>query len=202
MTTDDALTGSVEPSHRELLKLHMKRLELLDEQIGKLDRMIATALNQHRDAVIRVAEIPGLGVDSAQQLPTAGRFTSWAGLCPGTEESAERNHSSRSAQGNRFVRRILTQAAQAAVKKKNRYFQSLFRRFLPRLGYRATIRAIAHRLGRLVRKILHDGVRYIERGQETNLKAKKRSAQKLAQALRNLGYAAPLSPIAPEPARS
>jgi len=54
----DALTGPMDPSHRALLKLHLKRMELPDEQIGKLDHMIATALNQHQDAVIRVAEIP------------------------------------------------------------------------------------------------------------------------------------------------
>jgi transposase len=208
----DALNGSLEPVHRQVLKLYLKRLELLDEQIGQLDEMIASALNQHQDAVIRVAETPGFGVDSAQQLiaemgvdaesfPAAGRFTSWAGVCPGTEESAEQNHSSRSAKGNRFVRRILTQAAQAAVKKKGSHFQSLFRRFLPSLGYKGAIWAIAHRLGRLVWKILHDGVRYIEQGQETNPKAKKRRAQKMVQALRKLGYAVALTPIAPEPAR-
>lgn len=208
----DALNGSLEPIQREVLKLYLERLHLLDQQIGKLDQMIATALKQHQDAVIRVAEIPGFGVDSAQQLiaemgvdaeafPSAGQFTSWAGLCPGTEESAEQNHSSRSAKGNRFVRRILTQAAQAAVKKKGSHFESLFRRFLPRLHYNGAIWAIAHRLGRLIWKILHDGVRYIEQGQETNPKVKKRRAQKMVQALRKLGYAVALTPIVPEPAQ-
>jgi transposase len=164
------------------------------------------ALKQHQNAVIRVAEIPGLGVDSAQQLiaemgvdaeafASAGQFTSWAGLCPGSDVSAEENHSSRSAKGNRFVRRILTQAAQSAVKKKGSHFQSLFRKFLPRLHYNGAIWAIAHRLGRLVWKILHDRVRYIEQGQETNPAAKKRRAQKMVQALRKLGYAVALTSI-------
>ena len=207
----DALDGSLDPIQRALLKLYLERLHLLDQQIGQLDQMIATALRQHQDAVIRVAEIPGFGVDSAQQLiaemgvdaeafSTAGQFASWSGVCPGTEESAEQNHSSRSAKGNRMVRRILTQAAQAAVKKKGSYFQSLFRRFLPRLHYNGAIWAIAHRLGRLVWKILHDQVRYIEQGQETNPAAKKRRARKMVQALRKLGYAVALTPIA-EPGR-
>ena len=204
----DALNGALEPIHRQILKLYLERLHLLDEQIGKLDQMIATALKRHQDAVIRVAEVPGFGVDSAQQLiaemgmdaeafASAGQFTSWAGLCPGTEESAEQNHSSRSAKGNRFVRRVLTQAAQAAVKKKGSHFQSLFRKFLPRLHYAGAIWAIAHRLGRLVWKILHDGLRYIEQGSETTIKAKKRRAQKLIQSLRKLGYSVALTPIAP-----
>jgi transposase len=86
-------------------------------------------LQQHQDAVIRVAEVPGFGVDSAHQLiaeigvdpeafPSAAQFASRAGFCSGSYVSAEKNHSSRSAKGNRFVRRILTQAAHAAAKKK------------------------------------------------------------------------------------
>jgi transposase len=206
----DALNGSPEPIHLELLKLYMERLVLLDEQIGKLDQMMASALKQHEDAVTRVAQIPGFGVDSAQQIiaevgvdaqtfPSAGQFSSWVGTCPGTEESAGQNRSSRSPKGNWFVRRILTQAAQAAVKKKNSHFQSVFRRLLPRLGYKGSIWAIAHRLGRLLWKILHDGISYVEQGAETNPKAKKRRAQKLAQALRKLGYSVSLSPIQPQP---
>jgi transposase len=208
----DALTGSLEPVHRQVLKLYLKRLQLLDEQIGQLDQLIATALKRHQEAVIRVTEIPGFGVDSAQQLiaevgadaesfPSAGEFASWVGICPGEYESAEQNQSSRSAKGNGFVRRILTQAAQAAVKKKGSHFQALLRRFLPRLGYDGAIWVVAHRLGRLVWKILHDGVRYIEQGQGTDPKTNRRRAHKLAQALRKLGYTVVLTPVSPEPAR-
>jgi transposase len=206
----DALQGSPEPIHREVLKLYLERLQVLDKQIQTLDALVAKELKKHQEAVVRVAEAPGFGVDSAQQIiaevgvdaatfPSAGQFCSWAGTCPGSEESAEQNHSSRSPKGNRFVRRILTQAAQAAVKKKGCHFQLVFRRLLPKLGYRGAIWAIAHRLGRLIWKILHDGVRYMEQGQETNPKAKKRRAQKLAKALRNLGYQVSLTPIQPEP---
>jgi hypothetical protein len=96
------------------------------------------------------------------------------------------------------VRRILTQAAQAAVKKQGSHFQSVFRRLLPRLGYKGAIWSIVHRLGRLVWKILHDGISYLEQGTETNPRAKKRRAQKLAQALRKLGYNVSLTLIHPE----
>jgi transposase len=209
----DALNGSVEPIHRELLKLNLKRLALLDEQIGKLDQMIAAALKQHQDAVVRLAEVPGFGVDSAQQLiaeigvdaeafPSAGEFASWAGMCPGSNVSAEKNHSSQSPKGNPFVRRILDQAAHAAVKKKGSHFQSLFRRFLPRLGYNGAIWLVAHRLARLTWKILHDGVRYVEQGQQTDSRNRKRRAQKLVQSLRKLGYAVALTTIQPEPGQA
>ena len=207
----DALRGRPEPMHAQILKLDLERLKLLDRQIESLDQMVAQALNKHEEAVIRLAETPGLGVDSAQQIiaevgaeakafPTAGQFASWVGTIPGSEESAETNHSSRSPKGNRFLRRILTQAAQAAIKKKGCHFQNVFRRLVPGLGYKGAIWAIAHRLCRLVWKILHDGVRYIEQGSETTPQAKQRRAQKLAKALRKLGYNVAITPIAPAPA--
>jgi transposase len=203
----DALSGQLQPVHRQLLRLHLTRLALLDQQILELDQMAAAALNKHEEAVIRLAETPGFGVDSAQQIiaevgadaesfPSAAQFTSWAGVCPGREESAERNASSRSPKGNRFVRRILCQAAQAAVKKKGSHFQSVFRRLLPKLGYHAAIWAIANRLGRLVWKILHDRIRYLEQGAETDPRSRKYRAQKLAKALRALGYHVMLTPVA------
>ena len=206
----DALRGAPTAIQVRVLKMHLDRLQVLDQQIQMLDLLAAQMLKKHEDAVIRLAGIPGFGVDAAQQIiaevgvdadafPSASQFSSWAGTCPGSEESAEQNQSSRSPKGNRFVRRVLTQAAQAAVKKKGCHFQSVFRRLLPRLGYKGAIWAVANRLSRLLWKVLHDGVHYIEQGQETNPKAKKRRAQKLLQALRKLGYQVSLTPIHSEP---
>jgi transposase len=206
---EDALRGTPTPVQLAVLKQSLERLQLLDEQIQALDQLVALELKQHQEVVARVAEIPGFGVDSAQQIiaeigvdasafPSAEQFSSWFGGCPGSNVSAEQNHSSHSPKGNRFVRKLLTQAAQAAVRKQGSHFQSLFRRLLPRLAYNGAIWAIAHRLGRLVWKILHDGVRYIEQGAETNPQAKKRRAQKLTQALRKLGYTVTLATNPPE----
>jgi transposase len=89
----------------------------------------------------------------------------------------------------------LNQAAHAAVKKKGSYFQVVFRRLLPRLGYQSAIWAVAHRLCRAVWKILHEGVRFIEYGIEPDPQAKKRHARRLAQALRKLGYDVTITPI-------
>ena len=162
----------------------------------------------HHDAVVRLAEVPGFGADSAQQViaevgaqvstfPSAAQLTSWVGTCPGQEESAEHNHSSRSAKGNKFVRRVLTEAAQAAVRTKGSHFHLVFRRLLPRLGYKHALWAIAHRLCRVVWKILHEGVRYIEHGAERDPKARKQRAQTLARALRKLGYKVEITPMDP-----
>jgi hypothetical protein len=90
-----------------MLGLQLERLQLIDGQIAKLNRMIAQAMKPHQEAVMRLAEVPGLGEESAQQIAEVGvhastfasaaELTSWVGTCPGKEESAEENHSSRSA---------------------------------------------------------------------------------------------------------
>jgi transposase len=202
----DALTGRVQGMQREMLALQLERLQLIDRQIAQLNSMIAQAMKAHQEAVIRVAEVPGLGVDSAQQIiaevgvqastfSSAAEFTSWVGTCPGKEESAGQNRSSRSAKGNKYLRRVLNQAAHAAVAKKGSYFQAVFRRLLPRLGYQSAVWAIAHRLCRLVWKILHEGVRFIERDCEADPRAKKKRAHMLVRALRKLGYEVTITPI-------
>src|SRR5260370_27195312 len=114
----DALTGRAQPVHGEMLALQLQRLQLIDQQMARLNSMIATAMKAHQEAVIRLAEVPGLGVDSAQQIiaevgaqastfPSAAELTSWVGTCPGKEESAEQNHSSRSAKGNKSLHPVL-----------------------------------------------------------------------------------------------
>ena len=133
----------------------------------------------------------------ANTFASAAHLASWAGTCPGKEESAEKNHSSRSAKGNRYLRRILNQVAQAAVKKQGSHFQVVFRRFLPRLGYKSAIWAVAHRLCRLVWKILHDRVEYIEYGSEPNPKAKQQRARALLRRLQKLGYQVTIQDLNP-----
>jgi transposase len=207
----DALNGSPQPVHLQLLGLYLDRYQMLLGQIEKLEGLIAQALRAHQETVLRLAAVPGLGVDSAQQIiaeagvdagtfPSAAHLTAWVGTCPGQDETAEKNHSSRSAKGNKYLRRILNQAAHAAVKKKGSHFQAVFRRLLPRLGYNAAIWAVAHRLCRLVWKILHDGVTYIEQGSEPDPKTKRRRAQKLLRTLRQWGYEVHVKDPSPTPA--
>jgi transposase len=195
----EALTGSPQPLHLQLLALHLDRHQMLTEQIAKLNHLIAEALKAHQEAVTRLAEVPGFGADSAQQViaevgveastfPSAANLTAWVGTCPGREESAEENHSSRSAKGNRYMRRILNQAAHAAVKKKGSHFQAVFRRLLPRLGYKGAVWAIAHRLCRMVWKVLHESVAFVEQGSEPDPRRKRQRALKLVRTLRKLGY--------------
>jgi transposase len=197
----DALSActDLKPVYRRLLKMVLEQLQFLEQQIDQLDQELATLLHPHHDAVQRLAEVPGLGVDSAQQIiaevgPTAATFpsvkqlSSWVGACPGDDESAGVNYSHRSPKGNRQMRRILNQSANAAVKAKGTIFEIVYRRTVPRLGHQQTIGAIAHRQCRLIWLILHQGVRYEERGPAVNKQSKQRRTAKMIRQLRSLGY--------------
>jgi transposase len=197
----DALGASMELNgvYRRLIKMAIEDLQLIERQMDQLDHEIADLLGQHQDAVQRLAEVPGLGVDSAHQIiaevgaaaatfPSEKHLASWIGVCPGEEESAGISASNRSPKGNRFMRRLLNQAANAAVKVKGSIFEIVFRRLLPRLGFKQAIWAIAHRLSRLIWKILHQGVRYEERGPAVSQKSRAARTTKMIKELRSLGY--------------
>jgi transposase len=195
----EALTGAPEPVHRFMLKNHLERLDLLDRQIEDTNRQIAEQLRSHQDAVMRLTKIPGLRVDAAQQIlaelgvsaaafEAPEKLSSWGGLCPGRNESAGVSGSTRSSKGNPYYRRILTQVAQAAVRTKGSYFETLFRRLAPRLGFAKAIWAVAHRISRIIWKILHEGVEYIEHGTLISPQGKQRRIQRLTKELRLLGY--------------
>jgi transposase len=197
----DALGACTElnPVYRRLLKMFLEELQLIDQQVGQLDKEMATLLSQHQAAVERLAEVPGLGVDSAQQIiaevgakaatfASAKHLSSWVGACPGEDESAGVSKSHRSPKGNRHMRRILNQCANAAVKTKGSIFEIVYRRLVSRLGHNQTIGAIAHRLCRLIWIILHRDVRYQERGPSVNARSRQRRTTRMIRELRSLGY--------------
>jgi transposase len=205
----DALTGTVSEIHRRLLLQHLAHLALVDGQMEELSKLAAEAMRQHSDAVARLVQIPGIRVQSAQQIvaeagphassfPTAAQFSSWIGTCPGQEESAGQNHSSRCAKGNAYLRRVLCQSAQAAVRTKNSFFQQKFNRLMPRIGYIKAVWAIARHLSLVIWKILHEGVTYEERGLPTTQQAAKRRMQRIAKQMRELGYAVDFKPLNPQ----
>jgi transposase len=187
------------PVYRRLLTLTLDELRLLEDHLRQLDQQMADLLAPHHEAVQRLAEVPGLGVESAQQIiaevgvtattfPSPRHLASWVGACPGHEESAGINHSPRCPKGNRQMRRVLNQAANAAVRAKGTIFAVVYRRLVVRLGHAQAIGAIAHRLCRLIWKILHERVRYDERGPSVSAQATQIRTRKMVRALRALGY--------------
>ncbi len=191
--------ADLNPVYRKLVQMTLKELRLLEEQSAQLDEEMAHLLGEHQAAVQRLAEVPGLGVDSAQQIiaevgasaetfPSAKHLASWVGVCPGEHESAGKSYSHRSPKGSRPMRRLLNQAANAAVKTKGSFFQLVYRRLVPRLGHAQAIWAVAHRLCRLIWKILHQGVDYEERGPNVSRARSKRRIANMIRDLRKLGY--------------
>ena len=171
----------LKPVYRRLLKMALEQLQFLEQQIDQLDQELASLLHPHQDAVQRLAEVPGLGVDSAQQIiaevgPTAATFpsekclSSWVGACPGDDESAGVNYSHRSPKGNRHMRRVLNQTANAAARTKGSIFDIVYRRSVPRLGHNQAIGAIAHR------------------GPAVTKQSKQKRTARMIRQLRSLGY--------------
>lgn len=196
----DALGACAElkPIYRRMLKMFLEELQLIEQQISQLDQELATLHSRHQDAVKHLALVPGLGVDSAQPIiaevgaqamtfPSAKHLASWVGACPGDEESAGVSKTPRSPSGNRHMRRILNQAANAAAKSKGTIFEIAYRRLVSRLGHNQTIGAIAHRLCHLIWIILHRGVAYEERGPSVNARSKQKRTSRMIRELRLLG---------------
>ena len=201
----DALTGSMGEIHRQLLGQQLDRIELIDQQIEELNKLAATQMQKYQDAVARLVEIPGIGAAAAQEIlseigpeaaafPSAAQLASWIGVCPGSNESAGQNHSGRSAKGNRFLRRLFCQSAQAAVRTNGSHLQSIFKRLVVRLGYVKAVWAIAHRLSKIVWNVLSKGARFTEFSETRSPKAVRRAINHHITALRRLGYSISLLP--------
>jgi transposase len=191
------------PVYRRLLKRALEEWERTEAQIAQLGQEMASLIGPHQEQVQRLAEVPGLGVDSGQQIlaevgasaatfPSGRALASWVGVCPGEEQTAGVNRNRRSPKGNRQMRRILNQAAHAAVKLKGSIFALLYHRYVVRFGHNQTIAVIAHRLCRLIWKILHEGVHYEERGPAVSQRAKQRRTARMIRQLRSLGYSVEL----------
>lgn len=205
----EALKGRVGPEHQRMLAMALEHLALLDRQIAELEVEAAEAMKAHEDVVVRLCEVPGIGPEAALQIiaeigpdakafPSANKIASWVGLCPGRNESAEKPGSCRSPKGNKPLRRLMAQVAHAGVNKKGCWIGARYRNWLVRMGPQKAIWAIAHRLLRIVWKIVHDGIRYIERASipvSPELRSKRKYS--LTAQLKRLGYSVQLSELSP-----
>jgi transposase len=195
----DAMAGRLSPICQMLLKQHLKQVEMLRQQIAEIDQMLRESMKPYAETLYRLTRMPGVDMTAAQEMlaeigptaeafPSASQFASWAGMCPGTQESAGVNYSSRSPKGNRFLRRLLCQVAWAAVHTKETFFASLFARLKPRIDARGAAWAVAHRIAKLVWILLHEGVEYREQGPAAkNPKTLMRKFRRIANELKAMG---------------
>jgi transposase len=156
-------------------------------------------MQEHALRVHRLCQMPGVDVTAAHQLlaeigptaatfPSAEQLASWVGVCRGKQESAGVNTSSRSAEGNRYLRRRLCQIAWASTHSKGTFFAALFLRWRGKLGAKSAAWAVAHRITKIIWAILHKGLDYVEQGETpVSARAVLRKFRKLVGQLKRAG---------------
>ena len=141
-----------------------------------------------------------IGVDMSR-FPTCGHLISWAGLCPRSDQSAGKRRSTRLRKGNRWLKTMLIQCAQAARKTKVTYLHAQFLRIKARRGVKKAIAAVAASILTAAYHMLSTGTLYRDLGPEHfDRRHKGAQAKHLVARLRNLGYQAQLTPIEPHSA--
>ena len=153
-----ALEGRVRDHHRFLLRSLLRQLQFLEAEIELLDGRLDQIGREHLDlaeALDRWITVPGvdrvaawsfiaeMGID-VTQFPTAAHLASWAGVCPGNNESAGKRISSKTRKGSPWLRRMACQSAWAAARTKNTYLSAQFKRLAARRGRKCAIIAVAH----------------------------------------------------------
>lgn len=150
-----ALTGRVGPHQRFLLAQQLAHVDFLDEQIARLDAEVAERTRPLAAAIARLDTIPGVSRRVAETLvaeigtelerfPTPGHLASWAGMCPGNDESAGKRRSGKTRKGSPALRRALVQAAHAAGRTKRTYLGAQYRRLVARRGTKKAAVAVGH----------------------------------------------------------
>jgi transposase len=151
----EALAGHFRPHHAFLVSQILAHLDYLDEAIQTLSTQLEAALRPFAAELALLDGIDGIGRRTAEvllaelgpdmrQFPTARQLASWAGLCPGNNESAGKHKTGRTRPGNRWVRGALMEAALAASRQQDTAFGARYRRLRGRRGHKKAIVAVAH----------------------------------------------------------
>jgi transposase len=203
----ESLDGNLNDNQRWLLKRLLEQLRLLEQEITVYDDKIKEQLLAYEKQVQRLDTIGGIARKSAEdilaeigpnmdQFPTAENLVSWAALCPGKNRSAGKERSSKTPKGNRWLKRVLTEAAWAAVHQKGSYLAGLYRRLAPRRGKKRAIIAVARTILQAAWHILKQEVDYRDLG-DTYFERlnKQKTASYLTTRLEKLGYQVKLKPV-------
>ena len=166
-----ALEGGIGEHHRFILRVQLDRVRTAEAQLTMLEEQITQRLAPYQDALTRLLSIPGvdhvtawtiiaeIGTDMSQ-FHDASHLASWAGLCPGSYESARRRRGGKTRRGNVFLKAALVTAAVAAAKARGTYLAEKYRRLCARRGKLRAAVAIAHRILTAAYHLLADGTMY------------------------------------------
>src|SRR2546421_1044174 len=204
----EALVGRFRKHHALLVSQLLGHLDYLDEALETLTADIEEALRPFGGEATRLDAIPGVGPRTAEiliaelgvdmrQFPTARHVASWAGLCPGTHESAGKRRAVRTGKGNRWLRAALIEAALAAINVRDSAFAGRYRRLVRHCGHKKAIVAVAHKLLTTAYMLLADGRSYHELGASYyDAHRKDRLVRRALQTLAQQGYRVTLAPAA------
>ena len=172
----EACNGFLSDTQKLTLKVLLNHIDELDKYIKEVDGIIDNHLNKEElKAVEAILGVTGIGEASAKNIiavigtdmsrfPSADHLCSWAGLCSGNNQSAGKNRSGRTTKGNKLLRSTLIVCAHSAVKNKESFFYSRFKRIAGRRGNKKAYVAIAHSMLIAIYHILNDGEAFEDLG--------------------------------------
>jgi transposase len=172
---EEALSGKLKDHHRWMLGLLLDQFKTTEEFIARLDKRIGELTRPQEPVLEKLDAIPGIDRHIGQVLiaeigpdvspfPSDAHLASWAGLCPGNNQSAGKKRSGKTTKGSRWLRQALVQAAWAASRKKNSYFYAHARSLMRRRGAKRGAIAVAHSLLLVIYHILKRGTEYSDLG--------------------------------------
>ena len=204
----EALQGRVSRHHRFLLRELLDHLYFVESKMQRVEQEVAERLGPFQSEVARLCTIPGVDRVTAwgllaeiglsmKQFPDAQHLASWAGLCPGSHESAGKRKSGKIRKGSLWLRRCLCQGAWAVSTKKNNYLSALYRRLAVRRGSKRATIAVAHKLLIIAYYILRDGTCYSDLGADYFDRLNPEGLRRrLTKRLEGLGFKVTLEPSA------
>lgn len=201
-----ALRGQVSEHHRLLLRELLQMIQHHDQAISRLDQQIEERFRPQEEDIQRLDAIPGcsrrvieilfaeIGWDLSS-FPDASHLASWVGICPGNNESGGKRFSGRTRKGNRWVKAILVQAAQAAARTKNSYLSAQYHQIAARRGNKRAAVAVGHSILVIYYHMLTTGEPYREKGANYFSELDRQQAERrFTKQLERLGYQVTLTP--------
>jgi len=202
-----AIDGSFTPSTKLVLHQLLAMVDLTATKMHALDEEIARLMQPWSSDQSLVVTIPGLsGISSAAVLAEAGsdmslfpsqkHLTAWAGLAPGSEESAGKAKPAPARKGNKYLRTNLVQCAWSAVRMKEGFWPNVFRRLRARLGPKKAIVAIARKMLVALYHILRERLPYRDpHTPPPSPHIRERLARRFRDKLQALGFAVQITPL-------
>jgi transposase len=197
----EALEGRFDAKHALIVGQILAHIDFLDEAIERLSEAIEEQLGPFGNAQVELlCTIPGIQRRAAEVIlaetgadmsafASAGHLASWAGLCPGNDESAGKRRSGRTRKGSKWLRQTMAESAKAAARTKGTYLGARYARLRLRRGANRATVAVAHSILVAVWHMLQTGELYRELGADYYLRRDPaRQTRRLVAQLERLGH--------------